>query len=188
MIRRPPRSTLFPYTTLFRSARRAGVEPAQRVRRAERVLRALPLLHRPAGGAVAAFPRRAAAARSAPGTLSRRGAQRPRAPAVGLRRELESRRSERRKRRAHAACRRLREQRRFAAHLLALPPEPGAALAPAPARPAAWRVLHGEAARGAAAAGELCPGGARDRRAHDARHQEPAAVAERALLGRGARP
>src|SRR5438309_4635103 len=65
MIRRPPRSTLFPYTTLFRSARRAGVEPAQRVRRAERVLRALSVLHRPAGGAVAAFPRRAAAARSA---------------------------------------------------------------------------------------------------------------------------
>src|SRR2546429_2048440 len=142
----------------------------------------------PAGGAVAAFPRRAAAARSAPGALSRRGAQRPRAPAVGVRRELESRRGERRKRRAHAACRRLREQRSFAAHLLALPPEPGAALAPAPARPAARRVLHGEAARGAAAAGELCPGGARDRRAHDARHQEPAAVAERALLGRGARP
>src|SRR2546426_5709384 len=25
MIRRPPRSTLFPYTTLFRSARRAGL-------------------------------------------------------------------------------------------------------------------------------------------------------------------
>src|SRR3712207_9166835 len=28
MIRRPPRSTLFPYTTLFRSARRAGELPA----------------------------------------------------------------------------------------------------------------------------------------------------------------
>src|SRR2546430_4458106 len=28
MIRRPPRSTLFPYTTLFRSARRHGVEDA----------------------------------------------------------------------------------------------------------------------------------------------------------------
>src|SRR2546430_9084580 len=27
MIRRPPRSTLFPYTTLFRSARAAGPEP-----------------------------------------------------------------------------------------------------------------------------------------------------------------
>src|SRR2546426_4456261 len=26
MIRRPPRSTLFPYTTLFRSSRRSGVE------------------------------------------------------------------------------------------------------------------------------------------------------------------
>src|SRR2546430_7531288 len=31
MIRRPPRSTLFPYTTLFRSVRRAGV-PQQRHR------------------------------------------------------------------------------------------------------------------------------------------------------------
>src|SRR5258706_12178717 len=27
MIRRPPRSTLFPYTTLFRSARQAGTGP-----------------------------------------------------------------------------------------------------------------------------------------------------------------
>src|SRR3989442_15707010 len=27
MIRRPPRSTLFPYTTLFRSPREAGLEP-----------------------------------------------------------------------------------------------------------------------------------------------------------------
>src|SRR5256885_7944709 len=31
MIRRPPRSTLFPYTTLFRSVR-AGVAPGQRCR------------------------------------------------------------------------------------------------------------------------------------------------------------
>src|SRR3712207_8032286 len=29
MIRRPPRSTLFPYTTLFRSLSRRWVEPAQ---------------------------------------------------------------------------------------------------------------------------------------------------------------
>src|SRR5215468_11570951 len=29
MIRRPPRSTLFPYTTLFRSARRASVRTAR---------------------------------------------------------------------------------------------------------------------------------------------------------------
>src|SRR3712207_8884746 len=29
MIRRPPRSTLFPYTTLFRSIRRAGMEPVR---------------------------------------------------------------------------------------------------------------------------------------------------------------
>src|SRR2546426_6733023 len=30
MIRRPPRSTLFPYTTLFRSARQYGVATVQR--------------------------------------------------------------------------------------------------------------------------------------------------------------
>src|SRR2546422_11613623 len=30
MIRRPPRSTLFPYTTLFRSVQRALVAPARR--------------------------------------------------------------------------------------------------------------------------------------------------------------
>src|SRR2546430_10323247 len=30
MIRRPPRSTLFPYTTLFRSARRAAPPPQRR--------------------------------------------------------------------------------------------------------------------------------------------------------------
>src|SRR2546426_9620890 len=29
MIRRPPRSTLFPYTTLFRSSRRAGDDPVE---------------------------------------------------------------------------------------------------------------------------------------------------------------
>src|SRR5438270_5823783 len=39
MIRRPPRSTLFPYTTLFRSEERAG----HRVRRVRD--RHLPLLH-----------------------------------------------------------------------------------------------------------------------------------------------
>src|SRR3712207_6865531 len=32
MIRRPPRSTLFPYTTLFRSLRRGRVEPRGRRR------------------------------------------------------------------------------------------------------------------------------------------------------------
>src|SRR5256885_12112710 len=48
MIRRPPRSTLFPYTTLFRSEHRAkGVEvtPAVEVRLAEGLLRAH-VLHR----------------------------------------------------------------------------------------------------------------------------------------------
>src|SRR5438105_8609372 len=46
MIRRPPRSTLFPYTTLFRSERAAELglrllEPAQRRRVAERLRRQL---------------------------------------------------------------------------------------------------------------------------------------------------
>src|SRR5574340_467186 len=40
MIRRPPRSTLFPYTTLFRSARRRSGRRPQR-----------PLRRRPCGGA-----------------------------------------------------------------------------------------------------------------------------------------
>src|SRR3712207_8194067 len=35
MIRRPPRSTLFPYTTLFRSRRHADVEPRPRARARE---------------------------------------------------------------------------------------------------------------------------------------------------------
>src|SRR2546426_4770321 len=36
MIRRPPRSTLFPYTTLFRSNGRATGPPARRQRRIDR--------------------------------------------------------------------------------------------------------------------------------------------------------
>src|SRR2546422_3234211 len=46
MIRRPPRSTLFPYTTLFRSGDRARLRPALHAARAARlrVLRA-PALH-----------------------------------------------------------------------------------------------------------------------------------------------
>src|SRR2546425_2666294 len=35
MIRRPPRSTLFPYTTLFRSRRRRVASPTQGPRRAD---------------------------------------------------------------------------------------------------------------------------------------------------------
>src|SRR2546426_8800408 len=46
MIRRPPRSTLFPYTTLFRSAR--GKAAARTHRRADRKLRGKRQL-RPAG-------------------------------------------------------------------------------------------------------------------------------------------
>src|SRR5688572_32690793 len=48
MIRRPPRSTLFPYTTLFRSQQRGGRRPLQRTREEGRHARAarLPLLRR----------------------------------------------------------------------------------------------------------------------------------------------
>src|SRR5260221_10688277 len=51
MIRRPPRSTLFPYTTLFRSDRPEGPADAgdcareDRVRVGHRLLVALPVLH-----------------------------------------------------------------------------------------------------------------------------------------------
>src|SRR3712207_7827876 len=48
MIRRPPRSTLFPYTTLFRSRRPAGV--------LVRVAGAVPRLHRANGGVRRARP------------------------------------------------------------------------------------------------------------------------------------
>src|SRR3712207_7278639 len=54
MIRRPPRSTLFPYTTLFRSEGQAGVVGvAAAVERGGRVAAALPVLPRLAaeGGA-----------------------------------------------------------------------------------------------------------------------------------------
>src|SRR5262245_66023324 len=44
MIRRPPRSTLFPYTTLFRSVRAQVVLVGWRLRLVERVVVALPPL------------------------------------------------------------------------------------------------------------------------------------------------
>src|SRR3712207_8120858 len=57
MIRRPPRSTLFPYTTLFRSDRHARAERADRHaeslrdrRRRDRQQRAVVLLEEPGGG------------------------------------------------------------------------------------------------------------------------------------------
>src|SRR2546422_7515017 len=56
MIRRPPRSTLFPYTTLFRSLFVHGIDPADRADREER--------HHPARLHAAADAGRAAAARS----------------------------------------------------------------------------------------------------------------------------
>src|SRR3712207_8561319 len=58
MIRRPPRSTLFPYTTLFRSRRRdrvdpqavdvVDVEPEERVREQERAHLVAPVVEDPA--------------------------------------------------------------------------------------------------------------------------------------------
>src|SRR2546422_10070309 len=53
MIRRPPRSTLFPYTTLFRSARRVLLE--QRVQAHERETLELQVRVRPAPGGQIAF-------------------------------------------------------------------------------------------------------------------------------------
>src|SRR6266516_8090724 len=50
MIRRPPRSTLFPYTTLFRSERRRGSQ-AQGARGAGRRGHGPGRAHRPAGAA-----------------------------------------------------------------------------------------------------------------------------------------
>src|SRR5579884_238376 len=61
MIRRPPRSTLFPYTTLFRSPRRRRLRagglrrPAGRPRRRGAVRRPHGVLH--AGRALPAIPR-----------------------------------------------------------------------------------------------------------------------------------
>src|SRR2546422_9288599 len=47
MIRRPPRSTLFPYTTLFRSLERKGPQPERLVRREiAGILAVLDALHR----------------------------------------------------------------------------------------------------------------------------------------------
>src|SRR5260370_26844213 len=57
MIRRPPRSTLFPYTTLFRSVGRAG-RPMQDLDRAIRIY--MQLKYRRALGTQAAFVVRAA--------------------------------------------------------------------------------------------------------------------------------
>ena len=45
MIRRPPRSTLFPYTTLFRSQHGRGIGPAYEDKIARRALRAQDLKH-----------------------------------------------------------------------------------------------------------------------------------------------
>src|SRR5688572_13368077 len=147
----------------------------------------LPVLDRPAGGEVDARARRAAASGSTARTLPERSSRRAAARAVGGRRALARRGALGRAGDAHAPWGRLRFERARAHHLFALSPRADAALAPAPARPAARGVLRRQAARGEAAPGELPAGGARDRRAHDARHQEPAAVALGADLGGRAR-
>src|SRR5256885_17194106 len=82
MIRRPPRSTLFPYTTLFRSAGAAGALGAQR--RADGLLR---LHRRLPGNAVAGAGRAAVLPGGGPARAWAGGgapllAQRPRDPAV----------------------------------------------------------------------------------------------------------
>src|SRR5258708_27873725 len=46
MIRRPPRSTLFPYTTLFRSPGAAGLRPAEGVEDSTRLEPCGPVLRR----------------------------------------------------------------------------------------------------------------------------------------------
>src|SRR3712207_7031809 len=82
MIRRPPRSTLFPYTTLFRSG--GGGEPAD----------AVALRPSAADGRREALSRRCArlARRLAEGALSRRaGAERPAARSEEHTSELQSR-------------------------------------------------------------------------------------------------
>src|SRR2546427_12479508 len=62
MIRRPPRSTLFPYTTLFRSCHRAGAAPHG------------PVQHLRAAACPARAPRPARAAlRAGAGTAARSG-------------------------------------------------------------------------------------------------------------------
>src|SRR3712207_9118128 len=74
MIRRPPRSTLFPYTTLFRSGGSAGA-------RAHGRMLAGPRQVRPA--AIDAAPRPSWAERTPPLPLARGGAKR-RTPWLGL--------------------------------------------------------------------------------------------------------
>src|SRR3712207_7195283 len=58
MIRRPPRSTLFPYTTLFRSTRGTGWSPARRRRRPPPRTRTGSRRRRTAGSAAARSRRR----------------------------------------------------------------------------------------------------------------------------------
>src|SRR3712207_7265574 len=98
MIRRPPRSTLFPYTTLFRSVRERRREPRP---------------DRP-GGAEALLPRV-----DGRGAVRRRadGAQLARAPrdAVGLPRRSEEHTSELQSRQ-YLVCRLLLEKKKIAKH------------------------------------------------------------------------
>src|SRR2546422_5554467 len=56
MIRRPPRSTLFPYTTLFRSWRRCGRRSTRWWRELAAPARALPVARRDGDGFVGPMP------------------------------------------------------------------------------------------------------------------------------------
>src|SRR2546425_6694 len=70
MIRRPPRSTLFPYTTLFRARRRGGVQCRKRARQR------CPAGRRRHGGAHGAGPRPGRVRRERPAPHGRRGVTR----------------------------------------------------------------------------------------------------------------
>src|SRR5258705_12394083 len=77
MIRRPPRSTLFPYTTLFRSDPRTG---EARLRAADEALARGALRDGGGRGALVRGAAAAAARRHAPRALPARGRQSPGAP------------------------------------------------------------------------------------------------------------
>src|SRR5256885_17270994 len=93
MIRRPPRSTLFPYTTLFRSVREARAKAqSSRARAMARVLAPFPAAGGHAGDRGARFPveirahlrRRAAARRMAESARQARRLAGGRPPGGGL--------------------------------------------------------------------------------------------------------
>src|SRR6266496_1197696 len=137
--------------------------------------------------AMAAFPRRAFAARNQARALSEGGLPRPDPAALGLRRLLAHRGRIRRFRKGVQEFRRIHQPGDSPAGVYQAALEPFAHMALSPARAAAGRVLHRQAARAEAAAADLRPGRPRNRRAHDARREEPVAVPQRAVRRRGTR-